>query len=94
MVGLAPTGILLTLHTSSASMALPGTRKRLYQFTAIDDCTRIRVLKVLPQRDVRRRLVQRVLDGESDDEGGQTWLQAFNAPDPMETPVGRRQSLR
>jgi transposase InsO family protein len=25
---------------------LPGSRKRLYQFTAIDDCTRIRVLKV------------------------------------------------
>lgn len=24
----------------------PGTRRRLYQFTAIDDCTRIRVLKV------------------------------------------------
>jgi transposase InsO family protein len=25
---------------------IPGTRKRLYQFTAVDDCTRIRVLKV------------------------------------------------
>lgn len=25
---------------------IPGTAKRLYQFTAIDDCTRIRVLKV------------------------------------------------
>jgi transposase InsO family protein len=25
---------------------IPGTRKRLYPFTAIDDCTRIRVLKV------------------------------------------------
>ena len=25
---------------------IAGTRKRLYQFTAIDDCTRIRVLKV------------------------------------------------
>ena len=25
---------------------LPGTGKRLYQFTAIDDCTRIRVLKI------------------------------------------------
>jgi transposase InsO family protein len=25
---------------------IPGSRKRLYQFTAIDDCTRIRVLKV------------------------------------------------
>ena len=25
---------------------LPGSRKRLYQFTAIDDCTRIRLLKV------------------------------------------------
>jgi len=23
---------------------IPGTRERLYQFTAIDDCTRIRVL--------------------------------------------------
>lgn len=25
---------------------IPGTRKRLYQFTAIDDCTRVRVLKI------------------------------------------------
>ena len=25
---------------------IPGTRKRFYQFTAIDDCTRLRVLKV------------------------------------------------
>ena len=25
---------------------IPGSRRRLYQFTAIDDCTRIRVLKV------------------------------------------------
>ena len=25
---------------------IPGSRKRLYQFTAIDDCTRVRVLKV------------------------------------------------
>jgi len=45
---------------------IPGTHKRLYQFTAIDDCTRIRILKVFDacnQRtaitfidDVRRRL--------------------------------------
>jgi transposase InsO family protein len=49
---------------------IPGTRKRLYQFTAIDDCTRIRVLKVYDacnQRmaiqfidEVRRRLPFRV----------------------------------
>ena len=48
----------------------PGTRRRLYQFTAIDDCTRIRVLKVYDactQRsaiqfidEVRRRLPFRV----------------------------------
>ena len=25
---------------------IPGTRRRFYQFTAIDDCTRVRVLKV------------------------------------------------
>jgi transposase InsO family protein len=25
---------------------IPGTQKRLYQFTAIDDCTRVRVLKI------------------------------------------------
>ena len=25
---------------------IAGSRKRLYQFTAIDDCTRIRVLKI------------------------------------------------
>jgi len=49
---------------------IPGTRKRLYQFTAIDDCTRIRVLKVndaCKQRtairfvdEVRRRLPFRI----------------------------------
>ncbi len=49
---------------------IPGIHKRLYQFTAIDDCTRIRVLKVYDactQRtairfidDVRRRLPFRV----------------------------------
>jgi hypothetical protein len=45
---------------------IPASRRRLYQFTAIDDCTRIRVLKVYDacnQRtailfidEVRRRL--------------------------------------
>ena len=49
---------------------IPGSRRRLYQFTAIDDCTRIRVLKVYDacnQRtavrfldEVRRRLPFRV----------------------------------
>jgi transposase InsO family protein len=49
---------------------IPGTRKRLYQFTAIDDCTRLRVLKVYDacnQRtairfidDVRHRLPFRI----------------------------------
>ena len=49
---------------------IPGTRRRFYQFTAIDDCTRIRVLKVFDacnQRtaiafidDVIRRLPFRV----------------------------------
>jgi len=49
---------------------IPGTGKRLYQFTAIDDCTRIRVLKIFDactQRaairfvdDVLRRLPFRV----------------------------------
>jgi transposase len=49
---------------------IPGTSKRLYQFTAIDDCTRIRVLKIYDacnQRtairfldDVLRRLPFRV----------------------------------
>src|SRR3954465_1982224 len=49
---------------------IPGTKKRLYQFTAIDDCTRIRVLKIFDacnQRtairfmdDVLRRLPFRV----------------------------------
>jgi transposase InsO family protein len=49
---------------------IPGTRKRLYQFTAIDDCTRIRVLKVYDacnqataisfMNDVRRRLPFRI----------------------------------
>ena len=49
---------------------IPGTRRRFYQFTAIDDCTRIRVLKIYDacnQRtaiqfmdDVLRRLPFRV----------------------------------
>jgi transposase InsO family protein len=49
---------------------IPGSRKRLYQFTAIDDCTRIRVLKVFDAcnqatairfiEDVCRRLPFRV----------------------------------
>jgi transposase InsO family protein len=32
---------------------IPGTGKRLYQFTAIDDCTRIRVLKIFDRCDQR-----------------------------------------
>ena len=49
---------------------IPGTRRRLYQFTAIDDCTRIRVLKIYDRcnqttaiqfiDEVRRRLPFRV----------------------------------
>ena len=49
---------------------IPGTRKRLFQFTAIDDCTRIRVLKLYDAcnqttamrfiDDVRHRLPFRV----------------------------------
>ena len=49
---------------------IPGSRKRLYQFTAIDDCTRIRVLKIFDAcnqdtairfiDDVMRRLPFRV----------------------------------
>jgi transposase InsO family protein len=49
---------------------IPGTRKRLYQFTAIADCTRIRVLKIFDAcnqgtairffDEVRRRLPFRV----------------------------------
>ena len=55
---------------------IPGTRRRLYQFTAIDDCTRIRVLKVYDacnQRtairfidEVRNRLPFRVLVVQTD----------------------------
>ncbi len=55
---------------------IPGTQRRLYQFTAIDDCTRIRVLKVYDrcnQRtavqfidDVLRRLPFRVLVVQTD----------------------------
>jgi hypothetical protein len=30
---------------------LPGTRKKHYQYTAIDDCTRIRVLRFCPRSD-------------------------------------------
>lgn len=55
---------------------IPGSRKRLYQFTAIDDCTRIRVLKVFDAcnqatairfiDDVFRRLPFRVLVVQTD----------------------------
>ena len=55
---------------------IPGSRKRLYQFTAIDDCTRIRVLKVYDQcnqatairfaDEVIRRLPFRVLVIQTD----------------------------
>ena len=55
---------------------IPGTRKRLFQFTAIDDCTRIRVLKVYDKcnqttaiqfiDDVVRRLPFRVLVVQTD----------------------------
>jgi transposase InsO family protein len=30
---------------------LPGSRKKHYQYTAIDDCTRIRVLRIYPRND-------------------------------------------
>lgn len=49
---------------------IPGTTKRLYQFTAIDDCTRIRVLKIYDScnqrtairflNEVRKRLPFRI----------------------------------
>ena len=34
--------------TTSTKPATPGRRRRYYQFTAIDDCTRLRVLKIYP----------------------------------------------
>ena len=65
---------------------IPGTRKRLYQFTAIDDCTRIRVLKVYDacnQRtairfidEVRRRLPFRVQIVQTDN--GAEFQSAFH----------------
>jgi len=66
---------------------LPGTGRRFYQFTAIDDCTRIRVLKVFDacnQRtairfldDVRRRLPFRILVVQTDN--GAEFQTQFNA---------------
>jgi transposase len=57
---------------------IPGTRKRFYQFTAIDDCTRVRVLKIYDGcnqatairfvDDVLRRLPFRVLVVQTDNE--------------------------
>lgn len=65
---------------------LPGSRKRLYQFTAIDDCTRIRVLKVFAAcnqeiavrfvDDVLRRLPFRVLVIQTDN--GAEFQSAFH----------------
>jgi len=55
---------------------IPGTRKRFYQFTAIDDCTRIRVLKIYDKcnqktaidfiNDVINRLPFRILTVQTD----------------------------
>lgn len=55
---------------------VPGTKKRLYQFTAVDDCTRIRVLKIYDRcnqntavefiDEVIRRLPFRVLVVQTD----------------------------
>lgn len=55
---------------------IPGTRRRLYQFTAIDDCTRIRVLKIYDRcnqataiqfiDEVRRRLPFRIMVIQTD----------------------------
>ncbi len=36
---------------------IPGTRKRYYQYTAIDDCTRLRVLRIY-QRLSQRTSIQ------------------------------------
>src|SRR5688572_14353868 len=65
---------------------IPGTHRRLYQFTAIDDCTRIRVLKVYDrcnQRtavqsidEVLRRLPFRVLVVQTDN--GAEFQSAFH----------------
>lgn len=55
---------------------IPGTRKRFYQYTAIDDCTRIRVLKIYDKCDqktairfvdeVKKRLPFRVFTVQTD----------------------------
>src|SRR5215471_3581542 len=65
---------------------VPGTRKRLYQFTAIDDCTRIRVLKVYDAcnqgtairfvDEVLRRLPFRVQVVQTDN--GAEWQSQFH----------------
>ena len=65
---------------------IPGTRRRLYQFTAIDDCTRIRVLKVYDAcnqgtaiqfiNEVVRRLPFRVLVVQTDN--GAEFQSAFH----------------
>ena len=65
---------------------IPGTRRRLYQFTAIDDCTRIRVLKIYDAcnqltairfiDEVLRRLPFRVLVVQTDN--GAEFQSAFH----------------
>ncbi len=57
---------------------IPGTRKRFYQFTAIDDCARIRVLKIYDKcnqktaidfiNEVINRLPFRILTVQTDNE--------------------------
>jgi hypothetical protein len=35
---------------------IKGARKRFYQFTAVDDCTRIRVLRIYDRLDQKRAI--------------------------------------
>jgi hypothetical protein len=75
---------------------IPRTRKRLYQFTAIDDCTRIRVLKifetvVLFLSDARYVLpwadCSRLTAGHSqrtDGESTQIYVTSFHQPTCMD----------
>ena len=65
---------------------IPGTRKRLFQFTAIDDCTRIRVLKVYDACNQSSAIpVPKTLQGQG------FWTRKFRVPVTLSSRTSMRQ---
>ena len=75
---------------------IPGTRKRLYQFTAIDDCTRIRVLKVFDACNQRTAIQLHRRRASDACRFACTWCRPTTAPSfsPSFTGTSRRVDIR